>query len=287
MKIYVKTLTGKVIHVEVETSNTVLRVKQIIQGKEGIPTDQQRLIFGGIQLEDNWELSNYNIQQHAILHLVLRLRGQGDMVINHIASTNFKSGTPVKPDFVFEFFLKSSASVVDAKIECTYKHTKWLGLMSISLINNSVSWSPIIPFPFGGKGTIVLSGISNKSYASMPMQSYTRNFEVEQPPVLPKTIRLFLKTEERVYPLVIRQEDLSYERLKTILCAHPSLQSRIFKRLLCLVPSGSDYVMIENDDDVKLLRENDVLRVISGKPPPPPPPSGPRRSERLAKKQRI
>ena len=75
MQIFVKTLTGKTMTLEVENAETVEAVRQKIWQSDGIPADHQRLIFAGKQLEDGHTLQDYSVQRDSTLHLVLRIRG--------------------------------------------------------------------------------------------------------------------------------------------------------------------------------------------------------------------
>jgi ubiquitin len=72
MQFFIKTLTGKSLSIDIESTQTIMDLKQIVFDKEGIPVDQQRLIYAGKQLEDNQTLGAYDIQMESAINLVLQ-----------------------------------------------------------------------------------------------------------------------------------------------------------------------------------------------------------------------
>ncbi|KAI9141007.1 ubiquitin-related domain-containing protein [Paraphysoderma sedebokerense] len=75
MLIKVKTLTGKEIEIDIEPSDKITRIKERVEEKEGIPPAQQRLIYGGKQMQDDKSASDFGLEGGSVLHLVLALRG--------------------------------------------------------------------------------------------------------------------------------------------------------------------------------------------------------------------
>lgn len=265
MQILVKSLIGKTIALQVDPSDTILDIKKKIFEREGIPVEQQRLIFNAFQHEDFVQLRSCGVQNFSTFHLVLKLRGNGDMMKNHIKSMHpLENEENVNLDSCVSVTLDDSISLVDHsklfKVEVKKTGQEIEGTTIFDSQAKTAGFISQTILPSNEEINVTVNAGSTQNQAGSLHYDYSWKFRTKDL----KPIRVFLKVKEdkndntKKAILLDRQSGALYSEL----LAKISTKLRVKVEELDSIYFESTDIAIENNVDALQVNDCEVLDVV-------------------------
>lgn len=253
-QIFVKTLSGNTITVNVKNNETVYSLKTKIEKSENITPELQRLIYSTCQLEDDKTMEDYTIKKESTIHMVVRLRGNGDMLKNHILNISPKNGSiGAAVDGVISIRFDESVDSIDTPnlFKVFYKNTKE-EITGISLYHCPTRTASFLPHTILPQSTEILVQINAHACEKNVDHEWTFSTEKLKP------CTLFIMEDCFPDKVKITLDRSGWALYNELVAKIMSKHDCSFKELRSIKVKDSD-VKIEDDNDVLQLRDNETL----------------------------
>jgi hypothetical protein len=266
MQIFLKTLNGETVTFDVNSNDEILSLYKKIEEKLNIPIETQRLIYSGRQLEQNRLFSDYKIEKESTLHLVLRLRGNGDMLKNHIKKYYPLNNHSIGPTDIICVFFDTTIKCKNGDLALKLKYVDEpdiciKGLIHCLLNSTEISFIPTEPMKQGKKVKVEVNPSGLEGEKVDVFTSYSWEFFVKKL----EPIQLYIKTNEGMIPFTFgRFTDHLFDHF--IKCISSILKinvDRIIKITYSDEYSDNDInIDIENDMDILGLQKDDHITIL-------------------------